>query len=77
MSYRAEELLTELPQVRGVMVGEGEETFARLAKAYREAEQNHMPWNSITGIVVRGNNNEIIELQKKMVNERLKRPILK
>lgn len=60
VSYRAEELLTELPEVRGVMVGEGEETFARLAKEYRETEQNHMPWNSIAGIVVRGNNNEII-----------------
>ena len=45
-----------------VMLGEGEETFARLAKAYREAEQSHMPWNSITGIVVHGNNNEIIVL---------------
>ena len=38
VSYRAEELLVELSEVRGVMVGEGEETFAKLAAAYREAE---------------------------------------
>ena len=67
VSYRAEELLTELPEVRGVMVGEGEGTFAKLAKAYREAEQNgmmhfcgDMPWDEIPGIVVRENNGEIL-----------------
>ena len=56
VSYRAEALLAELPEVRGVMVGEGEETFTRLAKAYRE----ELSLNEIPGIVVRGNNNEII-----------------
>ena len=55
VSYRAETLLAELPEVRGVMVGEGEETFARLAKAYREERS----LNNIPGIVVREINNEI------------------
>jgi len=56
VSYRAEALLTELPEVRGVMVGEGEEIFARLAKAYRE----EVSLNEIPGIVVRENNGEIL-----------------
>ena len=34
VSYRAEEILTELPEVRGIMVGEGEETFTKLVAAY-------------------------------------------
>ena len=56
VSYRAEELLAELPEVRGVMVGEGEEAFARLAKAYRE----ELSLNDIPGIVVRENNGKIL-----------------
>ena len=34
VSYRAKELLLEFPRVRGVMVGEGEETFFRLLSFY-------------------------------------------
>lgn len=34
VSYRGEALLKELPEVRGVMVGEGEETFAKLIGLY-------------------------------------------
>ena len=56
VSYRAEELLAELPEVRGVMVGEGEEIFAKLAKAYRE----ELSLNEISGIAVRENNGEIL-----------------
>ncbi|MBQ8632393.1 MAG: B12-binding domain-containing radical SAM protein [Lachnospiraceae bacterium] len=56
VSYRAEALLAELPEVRGVMVGEGEEIFARLAKAYRE----ELSLNEIPGIVVRENSGEIL-----------------
>ena len=56
VSYRAEALLAELPEVQGVMVGEGEEIFARLAKAYRE----EVSLNEIPGIVVRENNGEIL-----------------
>jgi len=71
VSYRAEELLTELPEVRGVMVEEGEETFSKLVAAYRESEKvavtgerqdgfSNLPWREILGIVVRNNNGEIL-----------------
>ena len=71
VSYRAEEILAELPEVRGVMVGEGEETFAKLVAAYREAEKvcetderqvefSKLPWREISGIVVRNHNGEIL-----------------
>lgn len=36
VSYRAKEFLLEVPEVRGVMVGEGEETFYRLISFYNE-----------------------------------------
>lgn len=40
VSYRAKGLLEELPQLRGVMCGEGEESFARLVECYcRNAEK--------------------------------------
>lgn len=64
VSYRAEEILTELPEVRGVMVGEGEETFAKLTALYKKAEGSdvcytdcetfgHSIWSSVNGIVLR------------------------
>ena len=34
VSYRAEALLKEEPHIRGIMMGEGEETFAELVSAY-------------------------------------------
>lgn len=36
VSYRAKEFLLEFPEVRGIMVGEGEETFYRLISFYNE-----------------------------------------
>ncbi len=39
VSYRGEVLLQELPEVRGIMVGEGEEIFARLVARYKELEE--------------------------------------
>ena len=36
VSYRAEEVLAEFPQVTGIMVGEGEYTFRRLAESYHK-----------------------------------------
>lgn len=56
VSYRAEEILGELSKVRGVMCGEGEETFARLAKYYAEKE---VALHDIPGIVFRTDDNEI------------------
>lgn len=38
VSYRAKEFLLEFPEVRGVMVGEGEETFFRLLSFYDKIE---------------------------------------
>ena len=38
VSYRAEELLEKYSMLRGIMVGEGEETFLELMKYYHEAE---------------------------------------
>ena len=62
VSYRAEALLTEFHEVRGIMVGEGEETFARLLKEYREAVDSvrELSLRSIPGIVVRENSGEIL-----------------
>ena len=53
VSYRGEALLKELPEVRGVMVGEGEETFAKLIGLYEM-------WEEIPGIVVRKDGKEIL-----------------
>ncbi|MBE5949030.1 MAG: DUF4080 domain-containing protein [Lachnospiraceae bacterium] len=51
VSYSAEEVLAELKFVKGVMVGEGEETFARLVECYvnRDCEGLY----NINGTVVR------------------------
>jgi len=70
VSYRAEALLQELPEVRGVMVGEGEETFAKLVEVYEGTERSKLThiaengfgdsiWGDIPGIVVRENRGEI------------------
>ncbi|MBE5950724.1 MAG: DUF4080 domain-containing protein [Lachnospiraceae bacterium] len=61
VSYRAEEILGELPNVRGVMCGEGEETFARLTKYYSEKEmgREEEQLQDIPGIVFRTDDNEI------------------
>lgn len=48
-SYRATELLSEFPQVRGIMTGEGEETYHRLLLHYEGKES----LQQIPGIVYR------------------------
>ena len=75
VSYRGEALLKELPEVRGVMVGEGEETFAKLIGLYEtwqkeavtgwrnetEAGKALAPaWEELPGIVVRKGRNKIL-----------------
>lgn len=42
VSYRGEALLKELPEVCGVIVGEGEETFAKLVEAYQRSGAKQM-----------------------------------
>ncbi len=51
VSYNAEQMLEELPSVDGVMVGEGEETFAELLKWYEQG--GSVPLSRIPGIVYR------------------------
>ena len=64
VSYRAEALLEELPQVRGVMCGEGEETFTKLVAHYNASgkDTNGM-WTEnlqrIPGIVFQMDDREI------------------
>ena len=41
VSYDAARILTEWPQIDGVMVGEGEETFAELLEGYENAGEDH------------------------------------
>lgn len=52
VSYRAEEFLMEYPEVDGVMVGEGEKIFLRLAENWIE---NRGEYTDIKGIVYRRN----------------------
>ncbi|MGN0505360.1 MAG: B12-binding domain-containing radical SAM protein [Lachnospiraceae bacterium] len=53
-SYRAKELLCALPEVTGVMVGEGEETFAKLLSVYgRRAAGEAASLQEVSGIVYR------------------------
>jgi len=70
VSYRAELILEELPEVRGVLVGEGEETFARLVALYEETESDALKrtedaafgesiWSTIPGIVFREDSGNI------------------
>lgn len=63
VSFRGELLLNELPEVRGAMIGEGEETFAKLVSVYEDCIGKELSWNSIPGIVVRQNNGEILTME--------------
>lgn len=56
VSYHAKQVLEENLAVRGVMVGEGEATFAELA-AYYESDMKVL--SDIAGLVFRGENDEI------------------
>lgn len=66
VSFRGAELLRDLPEVRGVMVGEGEETFAKLVSAYEDCIRKELTWNSIPDIVVRQCNGEILTTEQSL-----------
>ena len=77
VSYRAEQVLEELPQVRGIIVGEGEETFAKLVALYEQTESDERSGaekgfcddgirSNLPGIVVRTENGEIIRTNPAM-----------
>lgn len=55
VSYQCEGFLQEHPMVKGIMRGEGEETFRQLCEHY----VNHLPLKQVRGIVYREENGEI------------------
>ena len=72
VSYRGEELLKELPEVRGIFVGEGEETFAKVVEIYENHElsdkaaeavekkkRRELWWQEVPGIIFREDNGVI------------------
>ncbi len=58
VSYDAKEVLARLPEVTGVMFGEGEETFLELMQHYHH---EGTPFSEIAGIAYRNENKEICE----------------
>ena len=58
VSYDAKHVLEQLPELAGVMKGEGEKTFAELMRYYAKKEGN---LNKIEGITYREANGEICE----------------
>ena len=63
VSFDCGEILRTMPQVKGIMRGEGEETFASLAQLYEETKMapSDLQLSAIDGISFRGENGEIIE----------------
>lgn len=53
VSFDGEKVLSEFPNVRGIMMGEGEETFAQLLKAYSGDELTSDHFREIPGIICR------------------------
>ncbi|MDO5414815.1 MAG: DUF4080 domain-containing protein [Bacillota bacterium] len=53
VSFDGAKILEEFPNVRGVMMGEGEETFAQLLKAYSGDELTSDHFREIPGIICR------------------------
>ncbi len=63
VSFDCGEILRTMPQVKGIMRGEGEETFASLAQLYEETKMapSDLQLSAIDGIGFRGEDGEIIE----------------
>ena len=61
VSYDAKDVLCRLPMVRGVMKGEGEETFAELCKIYRCSKHTDEELENLAGITFRRADGTIIE----------------
>ena len=63
VSFDCGEILLTMPQVKGIMRGEGEETFASLAQLYEETKMapSDLQLSAIDGISFRGEDGEIIE----------------
>ncbi|HJB06819.1 MAG TPA: B12-binding domain-containing radical SAM protein [Candidatus Enterocloster faecavium] len=63
VSFDCQELLRSVPQVKGVMRGEGEETFASLVQLYQETEGRPSDYelSAIAGLSFRGDKGRIVE----------------
>lgn len=61
VSYDAKEVLERLPEVTGVMKGEGEKTFAQLCEYYQQKKPETENLKTITGITFRTEDDEIID----------------
>ena len=63
VSFDCGEILQTMPQVKGIMRGEGEETFTSLAQLYEETKMapSDLQLSAIDGISFRGEDGEIIE----------------
>ena len=61
VSYDAKDVLLRLPEVTGVMMGEGEKTFLELCKCYQQQNASQDELKNIAGITFRTDENEIIE----------------
>ena len=59
VSYNAKELMVQEPYIRGIMRGEGEQTFTELVAAYQSADYARI--SSIPGITARGFSGNIYE----------------
>lgn len=64
VSYNAGELLEQIPEIRGIMKGEGEETFARLMQFYGTGSP---ALKEIDGLAVRTSDGRISERQARPV----------
>jgi len=64
VSFDSEEILVRFSNVRGIMIGEGEETFAKLLSAYAAADEatdySVDDFNSISGIIYRSSAEAIV-----------------
>lgn len=73
VSYDAEAFLNEMPKLRGVMKGEGEKTFAQLARLYTECgreaieyltECRGIVWRDKSGVIHENEANEPMDLDE-------------
>ncbi len=81
VSYCAREFLVEMPEVTGVMIAEGEETFTELVEAYYEArmEKNRVTvinFSEIAGICYRDEAGDIVTTEVRPILDLTKVPFV-
>ena len=60
VSFDAEKVMEEYPQLTGIMLGEGEQTFLELAQHYRSGESGEEALSRIAGLAIRKNGKVIL-----------------